>query len=187
MLVSQGLEIEMTWLATEQLTVGLNFALIDGEFVEDVVVKDKIVVDKGQDLLRAPKFTASLNLDYLQPIQAGDIRYNMTYSYSSTQRLTNQTLDNVQAPNGSTLQFTKSDIYSGSSDNLNGRITFMPTGESWEVALWATNILDKAYRSDGHFELTNSTLQPAGSNARPYIRNAPRAVGLEFTYAFGDF
>ncbi|MGI9277439.1 MAG: TonB-dependent receptor domain-containing protein, partial [Endozoicomonas sp.] len=177
---TQGLDVDLTWLATEQLTVGYNMALAQAEYTEDT-----IAVDKGQRLLRAPKFSAALNLDFVQPIEAGDIRYNMTYSYSSTQRLTNQKLSEMQVED-SGLTLTKSDIYSGSFDNLNARITFSPRGQNWETALWATNILDKAYRADGHFELTNSTLAQSGSIARPYIRNAPRAVGLEFSYYFGE-
>ena len=177
---TRGIDMDASWLATDELTVGMTMALMQAEFKQNTVA-----VDKGQDLLRAPKLSGSINLDYLQSLEVGDIRYNMTYSYSTTQRLTNQKLSGLQVE-GADLTLTKDDIYSGSFDNLNARITFTPRGERWEAALWATNILDKAYRTDGHFELTNSTYSAAGGVARPYIRNAPRAVGFEMSYVFGE-
>ena len=108
----------------------------------------------------------------------------MTYSYSTTQRLTNSQVKDI--PGQASYTFKKSDIYSGSSDNLNARITFTPTSQKWQAALWATNILDKAYRADSHIILSNSTYSDLGGAARAYVRNAPRAVGAELTYYFGE-
>ncbi|CAM3746847.1 TonB-dependent receptor [Parendozoicomonas haliclonae] len=176
---SRGLEVDLTWLATEQLTVGFNLGLNESEFKEG-----NLVVDKGQDLLRAPEFTAALNLDYFQPVERGALRYNMTYSYSSTQRMTNSRVADI--PNKPGYTFKKSDLYTGSTDNLNARISFTPTSERWEAALWATNLLDRAYREDSDIVLSNGTYDQMGGAARVYFRNPPRAFGAELTYYFGE-
>ena len=183
--ISRGIELDTSWLTTDQLTLGVNLGLNHSEFRET-----NQVVDKGQKLLRAPKFFASLNLDYLQPLETAEIRYNLTYSYSSTQRLTNASLRSLNGPTATgqprTGKFEKEDLYSGSFDNLNGRVTYTPHGQPWEVSLYATNILDKAYRADSHIQLTDGTFKDAGGFARAYTRNAPRAVGVELKYSFGD-
>ena len=178
----KGVEVDTSWETTERLTLGLTLSLSDAKYKEDIGSS----IRKGQDLVNAPRFSSTVSVDYRWPVERGEVRFNTTYSYTTTQRLTNTRPVELS---GANMTFEKKDVYTGKTDMLNARATFTPTGGDWDISLWGTNLLNKSYREESAFHL--ATLPVGGNgdllaNAKTYRRNLPRAVGMEMTYRFSE-
>ncbi|MFT4997616.1 MAG: iron complex outermembrane receptor protein [Flavobacteriales bacterium] len=83
-----GLEIETTWIATENLRLMAAYSYIDGEYtdfccVEDTVANPGVQQDlTGVDLVQAPKNKISLNANYTWFTNAmGDFSISGNYSF----------------------------------------------------------------------------------------------------------
>ncbi len=199
--LSHGVDIEFSFAATEQLTLGLNSGYLETEYSEDV--KDNsgaVAIPEGQDLLRAPRWTTSATLDYVFPItHAGEVRFNTTFTYRTSQRLTNSTTESLNsatilATGGDPgIEITENDLESGAYGLLNARLSYRTTDERWEVAAWGTNLTDKTYRDDDTHAVANALLGAVGSAigapqaamaVTVYTRNEPRMWGMDLTYNF---
>ena len=202
-----GAELDATFYATENLSFTLAVGYLDTEYTDDVSAGPggSLVLEEGQSLVRAPDFTTTLSTNYLLPLgDAGNLRFNATYSYTESQRLTNDPADTlngavldgiavVNAGAGFTLidpatafTFDDSDLESGSFGVLNARVTYTPTSEKWGVSVWATNLTDEAYRDNAGAIIFNSLLNLQAQALTGFTRNEPRMVGVEFTYNFGS-
>jgi iron complex outermembrane recepter protein len=199
--LSHGVDIEFSFAATERLTLGLNSGYLETELSEDV--KDDngtVAIPEGQDLLRAPRWTTTASLDYVFPFSnAGEVRFNTTYTYRTSQRLTNSTPESLNsatilATGGDPgIEITENDLESGSYGLLNARLSYRTMNERWEVAAWGTNLTDKTYRDDEVNAIANALLGAVGSAigapqasmaVTTYTRNEPRMWGMDLTYNF---
>jgi len=82
---SQGLELELTALLAENLTVRANIGWLDAEYEEFVLDRnlDGILEDfSGRDVVRAPEITGGLDVTYEQSLgDNGSLSYNVNFLY----------------------------------------------------------------------------------------------------------
>lgn len=155
--VTQGVELEISSIITDQLSVDAFYSYIDAEFDE--------YVDAGVDYADvysvpyAPQDTARVNMNY----EIGNFGYglytlSLDYQYQATTFSGPRPLD-----------------YNKGYSTFNGRLslTEIPFGNtgSLRVGLWIKNILDDEYT------VLTSNL---GSVASVYA--TPRTYGVDFTY-----
>lgn len=195
--ISQGVDLELVYAATENLTLNLNTGYLETEYAKDVKSSDgTVVIPEGQDLLRAPRWTTTAGLDYVISLSdIGDLRFNASYTYRTSQRLGNAPAVSLTAATRLVagdpgIEITESDQESGAYGLLNARLSLLSADETWEVAVWGTNLTDKAYRDTNWNAYANAVLGavsdvtgvPMAMTA--FTRNEPRMWGVDFTYNF---
>ncbi|MAT83725.1 MAG: hypothetical protein CMQ43_01690 [Gammaproteobacteria bacterium] len=69
----QGLELELSALLTERLTIGVNAGLLDDEIdsLRGVLVSNTVVIDEDSDLPNTPDWTLSMMARYEMPLDNG--------------------------------------------------------------------------------------------------------------------
>lgn len=194
---SHGVDLEIAFAATENLSLNLSLGYLETEFAKDVEADNgDIAIPEEQDLLRAPRWTTTAGLDYIVNLNdLGDLRFNTTYTYRTSQRLSNSPANSLISSTIATagdpgITITEADNESGDYGLLNARLSLLSADESWEVALWGTNLTDKAYRDDDNSAVANAVLSSLSAQSgipmavTSYTRNEPRMWGVDFTYNF---
>jgi len=141
----QGLEIELGWAASENLTISANATWLDTElteFLTQEIPEDLIfligapiplnaVNAAGNDLTRAPDLQYFISADYSFGI-TDNLLANLSVSYRHQDGVffleTNQTTDTFK---------------SDDSDELGIRLSVAPQSEKWELGIFAQNITDE--------------------------------------------
>ncbi len=167
----QGWETDITFRATESLTLFTNLSFLDVEYSEDVVDgAGNLRISKGTDRSWSPHFSGSLGVDYARDLdELGELRVNLTYSYTGDQRHRSGT-----AAEGVEAEANTQEAY----DVLNGRVSFYSADDTWEVAVWGKNLLDENYRG----VINGATLATAG--VLRVTSSEPRTFGVEASYNF---
>ncbi|HEY3887740.1 MAG TPA: TonB-dependent receptor [Caulobacteraceae bacterium] len=119
------------------------------------------VIDlKGNQLPLAPRFTASLGLQYNVALSAGDLTVRGDYSHKSDQFFT---------------PFNESYAHAPAEDLFNARISFQ-THSGWEVALYGRNLTNQA---------PIEAITVSGINAGTLVLyGPPRTFGVELRKSF---
>jgi len=152
--IGQGVDIELSLQATDNLVLSANLGLLDAEFDEDVPGYEDF--QKGDDLLYSPKVAANLGLDhYAKVIANWELRTHVGYSYTDD-------------------QYLSPGYEEGSYSLLNGRISLLSPDNNWEFALWGRNLTDEAY-----LEQVTDFSDIGYVSAR---RNEPVTYGAEVIY-----
>ncbi|NIB38684.1 TonB-dependent receptor [Pseudomaricurvus alkylphenolicus] len=161
----QGLDLEATYLVTENLTLSANLGWLNAEYGEDVVDNNgTVIVREGQDLAYAPHFTGNVALDYVLPLgDRGQLRTHINYTHTG-----------ARTHNGSDT----ADIYREDDFGLlSARVTFISADEHWQLAAWGTNLTNE------HFiESYGGVTDSFGMTS--VRRGEPRMGGVELTYRY---
>lgn len=119
----RGGEVELTFAATDKLTLSANYALADGEYEDDGVYN-------GNQLIFAPENTYSLNGQFAQPLAGGELSLFAVYSWQSEMFFSPINTDTL-----------RQDSYG----LLSGRVAYTPSSERWDIAVRADNLLDEEF------------------------------------------
>jgi iron complex outermembrane receptor protein len=154
-----GLELELTALITDQLTLRSGLGLLDTEVDKGVV---KGVDVEGNDLVQAPNVNFNVAVDYDIPV--GDAGY--VQLHADTVYVDDQYYDILNT------SLIEQEAYWVS----NARISFNSADDRYSVSLWAKNLADEQY-STKTFDLSDFgyTASHVG---------APRMFGVEGTLRF---
>lgn len=175
-----GIEAEILWLATDNLTLGGNFSYTPSEYTESLLISDPSRRDvpeslypdfnaltediKGNKLLQVPekKFTAWAS--YLFPMSGGaELELFGVYSWTG---------EVYYSP------FETADEKAEAYGRADLRATWTSSGDNWAVSAFANNILD---------DVANLQILRQGE-AQFFRHNSgttlPRAYGMEFTYRY---
>ncbi len=163
-----GLEVESQWRATEKLTILANVSYLDTEYTDDFFVSDNktntIRNAKGNELNRSPNSKFSLAAYYRQPMETGTLLLTGNYTHVGEQFVTVFN-DDIEAI----------DSYS----QLNGRISWQPNSERYEVSIYGSNLTDElSYANDYSVSGLADGVRRSG---RPI---SPRNYGLELAVFF---
>lgn len=156
-----GLELEMNFLISKCLTLGLNYAYIDAVMAEDVPRENAV---KGDRLPGSTKNSYAIFLDWLSPLTPTlDLVANVTHSYMDEQvnafgRGTAFLASQV-APD-----YTLTDLQVGVRDS-----------RGLSVFLFANNVFD---------EVAPRSIFGQNAYQSQYYINKPRTVGLNVGYQF---
>ena len=195
-----GAELEATYYFNENFSLTWVSGWLNSQYSDEVLVTGggvtAVAVEENQDLVRAPRFTHTLSANYLVPLgDAGELRLTASYNYTESQRLLNSPVSQLNdSLNGGTRGaiglppvefFRDGDVRAEHRSLVNARATYTPTNEQWAVSIWGTNLTDEEFAETTRIAPDNALLSFVGAASTSYVRNEPRAVGIEFTYNFG--
>ncbi len=154
-----GAEIDLEALITDRWMLSFNYAYLDYE-INDAIFPDGSDRTETTELVWAPEHAFGFASDYNYPINAGEIRFHVDYSWQGERyALANTEFGQVQV---------------GSYGLLNGRLALADVkmaGSDWQFALWGKNL---ANRDDANYLI--------GATAYTYLQ--PRTYGVEAILEF---
>ncbi len=161
-----GLDVDLTALISDNLSLSVNATVLDTEFTEDGVLAltGSTLAIEGNRLPGAPENGVSLSAEWQLPfVTNGSLVLNGSYNYNSGYFLD---VENRIGTGGT-------DDSSYSLANFNLRYT--APSENWDVAIWGNNIFDDEYFRTGVVAVGFSLLGIAGN---------PENYGISATYRF---
>lgn len=170
--VTKGVEVEVTYVPTENLQITAAVGLLDARFKSFPGGGDGGVDASDNDLPFAPDATASLGIQYYLPVPAIEATLLLRTDYSYTSERYSTSSNNDGFDNGVVdVPFDRLESYA----LVNARIGLIDDSERWEVYAWGRNLTN----SD-HMNL--SLRDFLGSYAAGYAH--PRTYGVEAKYRF---
>jgi iron complex outermembrane receptor protein len=153
---NNGMELDIKYLVSENLTLLANATWMDAEYVEYSMGGADL---SGTPLLFSPNFSGSLALDHSWMVEGiGDVRSFVSYSYKG-----------------------KHLVHEGIEQEgyavVDARVALTTEDEQWEFAMFANNLTDKSY-------LTNYVGQMESFGFSAGYRNTPRTYGVSASYRF---
>ena len=125
----QGIEVEATWVLTEQFTLSGFYALQDSEFGDTNIPGTAFPDQSGQDLIRAPEKKFNINADYIQTLANGaELGVNFSWRYTGDQR-------GELEPWAVQPEF----------DLFDARLSWTSRSGALELALWGKNLANEEY------------------------------------------
>ncbi|BFM18177.1 TonB-dependent receptor [Maricurvus nonylphenolicus] len=170
---SQGVELELTALVAEGLTLNANYAYVDATF--DAYCEEAVdnsltgaactaaggIDNKGNQLEYSSEHVFNFSAEYVMALaDAGDLIFATNYSYSS---------DQYFGPDNTSGQ----DAY----DLIDASVAFESADGNWFVSVWGKNLTDEGYNVD--FIDYGST-----SDGAAYVQGSPRTYGATVTWTY---
>ncbi len=176
-MIAEGLEVDLNWAATENLTIGAAAAILDNRFERFTnspcwtieAVADPVGCLDGKDVSGepnqfSPEFSANLKFDhYLQAFSSFALHSTLNINYSDDY-FTASDLDPVYAYQDS---WTKIDL----------RIALLPDSDRWELAVVGKNITDEETSGNNN----DQPLVPGNGFAS---LDRPRSWAVQGTFRF---
>lgn len=177
-----GIDMDMTWAATDNLTISAGGSLLDTEYKDYVASAfvfnsaddtaatfgetgmGRVGFDaNGSSLIRAPELSFFVSGEYVVDLQnGGEIPLFLSYSYKG-----DYDFDLVAGPRESLLTQQAYGL-------LNGRVSYKPDNAKWEIGLWGQNLTDEVYFDD-------NVANPTGIRVN---YGAPRTYGADLKVTF---
>lgn len=135
-----GLEVEATWLATENLTIRGSFGYLDASY--DVFSFEQVDLT-GLDIPFASEYQMGVQATYVQPLSSGaTISYYLSAHYQDDAETS--PFDPNAAAAGVARHPTYTQIESRTLVDLN--VTYADAEDRYHVTLFGKNLLDEEYR-----------------------------------------
>jgi iron complex outermembrane receptor protein len=174
-----GFDADITWLATDHLTVTAGLNLLDTEYKDydanakvfnAVLTGDPSVPGmsdvefdaSGRSMLRAPDWSGFVSAEYAFEMGDASVPVVVTYSYKDEYEF-----DFVADPLSERL-------VQDSYGLLSARISYVTPAEDWIVAVWGNNLTDEEYFDD----IVGNSRGIRGS------WGLPRTYGVDLTFNF---
>ncbi|XOV86346.1 MAG: TonB-dependent receptor [Pseudomonadota bacterium] len=149
---SQGIEFELTALATDRLMLRLAGDLLDTEFKHAPVA--------GESFAFAPEYSLSVMADYNLPL---------TTNWSANLHINGSWIDEQKWSNSYGTSLNVSGSMLPSRHTVNARVTLRDTAEHWRIVLFARNLTNEQ-------DLV-ARVQNGGGD--PLVFTLPRSIGVE--------
>jgi len=163
--ITQGGELELTVMPTDNLSFGLNATLLDqktDKFTPDASVAWKFVNGANEIPFNyQPKLSYNANVRYVLPMSSelGEVVLNFDYFWSDS------------------LTFTEYETDSYGLMNMRADWNSV-AGSSWDVGIYVRNLADED-------AVISSSLSTASMPVRSGVYTDPRVYGLTARYRFG--
>lgn len=126
---AKGVELELTWVPIENLTLSGFYSYLDSEFTDTNVPGSVFEGQTGNDLIRAPRNKYSINAEYVLPLNGrGELSANISYRYTDDQR-------------GELEPYA----IQPSFDLFDARLAWNSPNDTLEIAVWGKNLFDEEY------------------------------------------
>ncbi len=161
-LEGDGYELELQWLATDNLLIAANMSHTQTEYTRYGLFAGEDADDDktGKPSTSVPENKYNVFVEYRQPIgDAGSLTTNINYNWTDERTGTNED--------------AKIDSY----DLINARLTYEPNNGDWTIAAWSNNLTDEEY-------VYNIGGTGGAIGSEPVSRAPGRTYGLDFTYNF---
>jgi iron complex outermembrane recepter protein len=142
---AEGIEAELTWLATSSLKVNFNLGLLDTAYT-DFALGVETPVNAGDDFAQAPEKSYSVGLQHTASFAGGStFTSRLDYSYvGGFQRYAD--------PNNHPDAIGLGDGFeAGDYGLVDARLVYTPSAGNWEVAFFGTNLTDKRVLNGGFY------------------------------------
>lgn len=156
-----GVETEITWLPADNLRFIANATFLDASY-DDFENPGGGEPFTGNQLPYAPDLKYFLAAQYRANLGDGALTFDIDYTYVD---------DQFTDPGN--LDVDKIDSYS----LLGARISYAPSSNDWELALWGRNLADEEYNKVNNDNFLGTPRTVWGD---------PRLFGLTFTYFMGE-
>lgn len=145
---ADGLETELTWLATDNLQFDVNVGLLDTKYTT-FLQGDETPVNSGDSFAQAPELTYSVGLQHNASLSnGGSLVTRLDYSYvSGFQRYA----DPKYHPDYLGTDSFLGKYEAGDYGLLNARVAYTPPGGNWEFAVFGTNLTDEYVINGGFY------------------------------------
>tara|TARA_R110001592_G_scaffold363371_1_gene685623 strand:+ start:239157 stop:241262 length:2106 start_codon:yes stop_codon:yes gene_type:complete len=154
-----GMELELTWLPTDDLMLFANLGLLKTEFDEYIDADGNDL--SGREQAQAPKYQYAVGGHY-------------DFGAGFYLRLDVEGRDSAYFSD-------RHDLKSPSYDLLNARVGY--SNEQWSIALWARNLTDENYYVRGFGTFGNDPRKEYA--VEPYYQyGEPRVVGVSTSFTF---
>lgn len=154
-----GMELELNWLASDNLTLFANLGLLKTEFDEYIDADGNDL--SGRDQAQAPRYQYAVGGHY-------------AFGAGFYLRMDVEGRDSAYFSD-------RHDLKSPSYNLLNARVGY--TGKQWSVALWARNLTDENYYVRGFGTFGNDPRKEYA--VEPYYQyGEPRVVGVSTSFTF---
>jgi iron complex outermembrane recepter protein len=169
----KGVELELTALPTDGLTLSANMGYTDGKYRQSGTCGASCT---NGTRLNVPRWTLGAGVGYEKKIlENGTLSFRIDYAYRGTDSGSGE-LASSPDPTISTRANTKLPGFS----IVDGRIALGLDG-GFEVALWGKNLFNKTYLTGRQIE-SNNALFGILHDARSF--GAPRTYGISASYEF---
>jgi iron complex outermembrane recepter protein len=153
---NEGLELEVRYQITQDLTVLANATWMNAEYDEYTTNGVDL---SGTPLLFSPDFAGSIALDHSYHIDGyGELRSYISYAYKDD-------------------HLYQEGFEQESYGLVDARFSLLTEDEEWEVAVFANNLTDEAY-------INNYVGQVSSFGVIGVYRNTPKTVGASVSYKF---
>ncbi len=176
-----GIEAELTWLATDNLSVGGNFSFTPSEYTKDLLIADPAELSTPESLF--PEVNAlQQNINGNQILQVPELKYTVWANYgfplAGGSRMDffgvyNWIDDVFYSP------FESESEMAEAYDRLDLRATWTSPSSQWVISAFVNNVFDDV-----------GVLQVLRQGEGEFFRRSagttvPRLYGLELTYSLG--
>ena len=125
----KGVELELTWVPVENLTLSGFYSYLDSEFTDTNVPGSVFEEQTGNDLLFTPRNKYSINAEYVLPLnERGELSANISYRYTDDQR-------------GEFEPYAIQPSY----DLFDARLAWNSPNDTLEIAVWGKNLFDEEH------------------------------------------
>src|SRR5690606_16176931 len=172
---ASGLELELTVLPTDALTLNVNVGLLDTEYVD--IARGTYALDENTEFAQAPDLTYNIGLQHVANVRSGGtITSRIDYAYSDQfwRSLPFLRMDWYGPKYGGPVPANYDE--SGDWGVINARVAYQPASAEWSVALFGTNLTNEYMLNSGFFHGI------WGYNFATVGR--PREVGMSFNFSF---
>lgn len=175
---AQGLEAEITYAATDDLTFDVAFGYIDAEFEEVIQQTENGPIDVADSFAigNTPDYTANFAATYLWSNDLGDFAFNANYYYRDDYTVT-ETANSLITQDGYGL--------------FNMSVSWSSIDGQWYGGIHAKNLTDEEYVVGGYQFVTENADDPTGYTAGTGGDNTligyygdPMTVSLTVGYRF---
>lgn len=149
---AQGIEAEVTYAASDNLTFDVALGYIDAEFSEVIqeTVDGPVDISDSFAIANTPEYTANFAANYVWSSDIGDIAFNANYYYRDDYTIT-ETANSLITQDGYGL--------------LNMSVSWTSVEGNWYGGIHAKNLTDEEYVVGGYQFVTENADDPTGYTA----------------------
>jgi iron complex outermembrane receptor protein len=168
-----GIEGEFNARVTRQFSINGFFGYTNGKYREFTTTDagGNLIDLSDQPFFATPKFTSRLGASYVVPFASGDLRFNAGWSHQS-----NSSLSAIAFPGAE----------SGVVDLVDARIAWTSADNRWELAAYATNLLNDKYFTSASVNRTGVSAADSSATGAYGTQGEPRFFGLSATLRFSN-
>jgi iron complex outermembrane receptor protein len=147
---ASGLELELTVLPTDNLTLNFNLGLLDTAYTD--IADGTSFLDESTEFEQAPDLTWSVGLQHVATLTSGgSFTTRVDYSYTDQfwRSLAFLRVDQYGVKNGGPIPANFDEA--GDWGTVNARVAYAPADGQYTLSLFATNLTDEYMLNSGFF------------------------------------
>jgi len=146
---AEGIELELTWLPTDNLQFNVNVGQLDTSY--DDIAAGTFSLNESTEFAQAPDLTYNIGAQYTSEIFGGTLTSRVDYSYTDQfwRSLPFLRMDWYGPKNGGPVPEGQDE--SGDWGTVNARFTYEPADGNYKVSVFGTNITNEYMLNSGFF------------------------------------